>query len=395
MGTPMTIADLASGIIDLGLLSGGTLELTTGSASHMSADAMPMTGMFSPVTISFSLSYSDAITGICTRSDKRRRCHHSASAGNGIKYDENIISNMDGTPSEIFEQGVRYELGHGVEKDEQKAFQLYLQAADGGNIPAECAVADMYMSGRGTVMDPAKGLEYFSRAAEKGSGRAMLNIGMMHLIGAGVPMDSKAAAEWFLRAADAGEAGAFAELGMLYINGEGVEQDIEEGAKWMLRSAESGDPVSQYKVGYMYEEGEGLEKDLGKAYMWYARSADQDIPDAQFKAASMLYDGIAVERDEIKALNYYTKSAKAGFVPSMFNIGVIMFTKGDYDEAFRWFQNGSMRNDADCQFYFGRLYIEGKGVKRDLSTGIKWLRLSAKNGNTMAQDVINRVESSL
>ncbi|MBQ7700982.1 MAG: sel1 repeat family protein, partial [Candidatus Methanomethylophilaceae archaeon] len=209
---------------------------------------------------------------------------------------------------------------------------------------------------------------------------------------AGIEPDTEKAVEWLRKAADAGESGAYAELGMLYINGEGVEQDLEEGGRWLLRSAESGDALSQFKVGYMYEEGEGFEKDLLKAYGWYEKAAEQELPDALFKVATMICDGV-VEKDDIKAMEYYTRSARLGFVPAIFNLGVMLFTRCEYDDAYKWFQNGAFRNDPDCQFYFGRMYIEGKGVKRDIGQGVKWLRLSAKNGNKMAQEVIDRVES--
>lgn len=299
---------------------------------------------------------------------------------------------MADTPSDIFEQAVRFELGQGVDRDYAKAFELYSLSASMGNVSAECAVADMYMSGRGVDRDPSKGLETFLSAAGKGSGKAMLNIGMIYLVGAGVEPDKSKALEWLLRSAEAGEKGAYAELGAIYINGDGVEQDLEEGGRWLLRSAESGDPISQFKVGYMYEEGEGLPKDVRQAFMWYEKAAEQELPDALFKVASMLCDG-TVEKDEIKALEYYTRSARLGFVPAMFNLGVMRFTRCEYEEAYKWFQNGAFRSDPDCQFYFGRMYIEGKGVNRDIAQGVKWLKLSARNGNKMAQDVIDRVES--
>ena len=76
----------------------------------------------------------------------------------------------------------------------------------------------------------------------------------------------------------------------------------------------------------------------------------------------------------------------------MVNLGIIRYTRAEYEEAYKWFNSAAYRNDPDAQFYLGRLYIEGKGVERDIDRGVVWLRISAGNGNQAAKDVIERVE---
>lgn len=218
----------------------------------------------------------------------------------------------------------------------------------------------------------------------------MFNMGMVFWAGAGVMQDYVEARKWFLKAADAGEVSAFVELGMLYINGYGVEQDISEAGKWLLKAAEAGDALSQYKVGYMYEEGAGMTKDRDKAFQWYKKAAKQDIPDAQFKVASMLMEDSLQNEDE--AIIWYTKAANLGLLPAMVNLGIIRYTRAEYADALKWFQTASFKNDPDAQFYLGRLYIEGKGVEKDIDKGVTWLRVSADNGNKAAKDIIARVE---
>ncbi len=293
--------------------------------------------------------------------------------------------------SDDFELGVRYELGQGVDKDLTKAAECYEKAAETGNAAALCALGELYMGGNGVNRDFGKGIGLFTKAAEGGSPKAMLNLGMVYLTGTGAERDSIQAKDWFLKAADMGESAAYTELGMLYINGDGVDQDFSEAGKWLTKAAESGDSLSQYKVGYMYEEGIGFEKDREKAFGWYMKAAEQNIPDAQFKVASILV-AESPSLNEEEAVKWYTKASVLGFLPAMVNLGIMKYTRAEYDDAFKWFNSAAYRNDPDAQFYLGRLYIEGKGVKKDIDLGVKWLRLSAGNGNKAAKDVIERVE---
>lgn len=67
---------------------------------------------------------------------------------------------------------VAYEHGEGVEKDTLRAYELYCDAARGGNLEAEVSLAWMYANGRGVERDAAMAGLLISRAADRGSERA-------------------------------------------------------------------------------------------------------------------------------------------------------------------------------------------------------------------------------
>ena len=65
----------------------------------------------------------------------------------------------------------RYETGHTVEQDLQKAFDWYVRAAETGNVLAARKVAAFYLEGRIGAADKAKAYYWYERA-EKGSAEA-------------------------------------------------------------------------------------------------------------------------------------------------------------------------------------------------------------------------------
>jgi len=69
-----------------------------------------------------------------------------------------------------------------VEKDEKKAFELYLASAEQGDADALFAVGECYRMGTGTDMDKTKAKLYFEKAAAKGNSNATqkLQMTVMH-----------------------------------------------------------------------------------------------------------------------------------------------------------------------------------------------------------------------
>lgn len=133
-------------------------------------------------------------------------------------------------PSERFQEGVAaYEMN-----DYERAFQIWLPLAQGGDLAAMRNVGLLLRKGQGTARNPARALWFYEEAGSKGFALAQLNAAFMHLDGDGVPKNLEAAAFWFHAAALAGS------------------------------------PIAQYNLAVMYESGKGVDKDLPRALAWYA-----------------------------------------------------------------------------------------------------------------------------
>lgn len=83
------------------------------------------------------------------------------------------------TAAQIRELGVDYaEARNGKYKNEQRAIQLYIQAANKGDAKAQRWMGWRYRQGRGVQKDEQKAIAYFRRAANQGDQAAADAIGM-------------------------------------------------------------------------------------------------------------------------------------------------------------------------------------------------------------------------
>ena len=108
-----------------------------------------------------------------------------------------------------------YHFGLGTEKDEKKAFEHYLEAADDGVEGLEMILADFWLNGRGGKSDTAQALSWWRKAALKGNTEAMALLGKAHAEALGTVQDYVEAHRWYNLAASKGDKAARARLKLL------------------------------------------------------------------------------------------------------------------------------------------------------------------------------------
>ena len=79
-----------------------------------------------------------------------------------------------------------YLLGNSVEKDEQKAAEWMLKAANQGHIEAEVIVAAMYDRGLGVKNDVKMATQWYEKAAAQGNATSMAILGKNEVAKGGV-----------------------------------------------------------------------------------------------------------------------------------------------------------------------------------------------------------------
>ncbi|WP_169303101.1 tetratricopeptide repeat protein [Thalassotalea mangrovi] len=147
---------------------------------------------------------------------------------------------MLGFPPALYQQGVLYENGFGVNRDLERAFKLYERAA-GRSVPeAQFALAQMYADGKGVDKDARKAFIYTKRAAEKDLPAAQFNLGVMFQHGSGTTQSYHNAAMWYEQAAKRNYALAQFNLALLYFDGLGVTKDLEMSYVWNRVAAFNG-----------------------------------------------------------------------------------------------------------------------------------------------------------
>jgi hypothetical protein len=169
----------------------------------------------------------------------------------------------------VFQQGMMYDFGVGVEQDSQKAFNNYLLAANTGYPPAQWEVGLMYETGKGTDESKEKAFDHFLAAANNGHTPAQWKVGLMYMNGQSTTRDEEKAFQYSFQAAEKGYPKAQFNVGIMYREGRGPPKDEKKAFEYLLRAAEQDDVEAQYNVGVMYAKAEGVTKDIDQAIKWH------------------------------------------------------------------------------------------------------------------------------
>ena len=99
-----------------------------------------------------------------------------------------------------------------IARDEGRALQCLVAAADHGDNYARVLLGDMWLEGNGVPADWPRGAERIRQAALAGFAPGQFRLGLLYLVGDSVtPKDDVEALAWFIVAAESGSQGA-AEL---------------------------------------------------------------------------------------------------------------------------------------------------------------------------------------
>ena len=174
-------------------------------------------------------------------------------AGGGISSADLVAALEDaalaGQPMALFQLGLMYESGEGVDKDPVKAFGYFSQIADEhadtapkgveADIVAQSflKVGEYYRQGlpeAGIPKNEAYSNKLIMHAASYfGDADAQYKVGELYLDDAELGDNPLQSARWLNLAARKGHAGAQAKLGSMLFNGEGIEADPIEGLMWL------------------------------------------------------------------------------------------------------------------------------------------------------------------
>jgi TPR repeat protein len=342
----------------------------------------------------------------------------------------------------MYNLGIYYYKGEGVEKDAVQAAYWYRKAAEQGYAAAQHNLGGMYQNGEGVEKDAVQAAYWYRKilAREASAGvqsqyievdqhhiKAMHNLGIMYANGEGVEKDAVQAVCWFRQAAEQGYAGAQVNLGLMYSRGEGVKKDAVQAVLWYRKAIEQGCAEAQCSLGDMYREGEGVEKDAVQAVHWYRKAAEQGYAEAQSKLGLMYNMGEGVEEDAVQAVCWCRQAAEQGHAVAQSALGIMyrqgtrtgvaknavqavywsqqaavqgvavaqsdlgdMFSRGegvekDAVQAVYWWRKAAVQGCAGSQYNLGLMYNKGKGVKKDAVQAVHWYRKAAEQGNAAAQ----------
>ena len=98
-----------------------------------------------------------------------------------------------------------YARGEGVDRDLNKAFELWKKSAEQGNLVAQTYLGLCYFTGDGVQPDPMKAVAIWTNAAEHGNMESRRYLGVAYLTGKGITRDRNRALQCFEAAAASGD----------------------------------------------------------------------------------------------------------------------------------------------------------------------------------------------
>ncbi|PKK69856.1 kinase-like protein [Rhizophagus irregularis] len=133
-----------------------------------------------------------------------------------------------------FKLGWFYDNGISVKnkKDLKMAAYWYEKAANNRHLTAMYNLGHLYKNGDGVDKDHQKAFELFKKSAEGGYSSGITMLGRCYSSGIGVNIDKKKAVKLYQKAANLGEKVAQYNLALKYEKGDGVKKDLDKATYW-------------------------------------------------------------------------------------------------------------------------------------------------------------------
>lgn len=233
----------------------------------------------------------------------------------------------------------------GLSKDYEKAFKLYMSAAEKGHADAMGQLSNSYFRGTGVKKDYDEAVVWALKGIKNGSKVAHYSMANLYHMGWGVKIDDVKAMDHVKKAGSAaydklwndyaiglgymsqkdyfnaityfkigeekGYSKSISELAKIYLKGKGVKVDEAKALELFKRCAKES-LYCQNEVGRAYELGRGVVKNLQKAREAYEKAAKRDSGYGQLQLARFYEFGRGGAKDLKKAKEYYSAAKKNG-----------------------------------------------------------------------------------
>ncbi|EXX64386.1 uncharacterized protein OCT59_023630 [Rhizophagus irregularis] len=264
----------------------------------------------------------------------------------------NYLLNDQSKSNSICLLGYFYYYGIETEVNEQRAIELYQEAAVLGNIVAQFNLVNEYIFGK-SFQNYNLAFELSKKLAYDDYAYGCNNLGYCYENGIETEVNEQRAIELYQKAADLGNVGGINNLGWCYYDGIGTDINTQKVFESFQKAADFGNTIGINNLAWCYREGIGTNVNEQKAFELYQKAADLENITAIFNLIECYYEGIGTNIDKQKVFELYQKAANLG--------------------------------NSTAQYSLAWMYENGSEVKKDINNAIYWYKKSAKQGHTEAQ----------
>ena len=192
-----------------------------------------------------------------------------------------------------------------------------------------------------------------------------------------------------IKKAEAGQEEAQEKLAWLYDEGEIVRKSYKKAFYWYKKAAIHGNPIVFYNLGLCYL-GDGTKRNYRLAFFWTKRAALAGYYDAFLALGWHYLNGFGVKQNYNKAEKWYLAALKEKEdSKAIFSLGLIAYDKMQFDLATKYFSKAISKFNHPLAYYFmGKLFFEGKGIKKDIFQSESLLLEASKLGILKAKRLL-------
>ena len=258
-------------------------------------------------------------------------------------------------------------------KDIPRAIALLEQLIEIGHEAAPSLLGNIYFSEKGYV-DFDRAFKIYHDAIDRGNLLAASELSFLYRNGRYFPVNMRAALDYALLAGESNNVGGLYFLAREYEAGKYVEKDDGKSFEYCLKAAMMEHAPSMYQVGWKYQNGAGVEKDPFEAFKWFLKSAEQGYEPGEYEVAWCYFRGYGTEVDLERSKYWFLKSIEHAKKPNYKRIayrqiGIIGLETGgteSIEDVIRYFETAAKMDDGRSMTILANIYAEGAIVKRDV-----------------------------
>ncbi len=359
---------------------------SSSSSSSSSSPAMPNSSPLNPAAMT-TKSLLDASNGVAPRNPVARPKlpMRPPIAASSIAVPTPAPS--ESVPAAMWRLGEAHLGGRpGYLKDESKALEYYVTAAEGGHSGACARIADMYFAGSGgCAKDEGIAVQWLEKAAERGHVQSLSHLARTYELGLyGRGKDERLALELYTRASDAWEPEALTALGRFHQQGKaGLPAKEHKALECFLAAAAQGHAEAMFELGRLADPsvlsdssartsgGVGAGTGLDQLNLNVLAS----LPSSSTSSCSSLSSSCSTSSS-----SFSTSSSGSSTRPSH----GLRFPRGA-ERAAEWYQRAAAAGHAASQVRVGEMYEHGLwGLAKDESMALSLYTKAAQQGNAEA-----------
>lgn len=191
----------------------------------------------------------------------------------------NLLNKRQWTP-DVLEKGLTaYETG-----DFKQAFNCFNAGDVAGDPQSSFVLGALYLNGLGVERNVEKAENLYIKSAKNGYVPAMTTLAFLYAGGDLIPQNIEAAYTYMAEAAAKNDREAQITLGTWYENGFLGKKDTLAAVKWYTKAARNGDKNAKMALALIYREGKGLvAPNIFTSKRWYDSIEKQSVYEKRFK----------------------------------------------------------------------------------------------------------------